>query len=84
MMDEAELQPESPPSTAAAMQTAPATVAAPVNSSMKTRSRVDLTIEQELLTIIELKQSGDETWATALESFLERYPDYPLPDELKH
>ena len=84
MMDEADLLSESPPSTAAAMQVAPATVAAPVISSMKSRGRVDLTIEQELLTIIELKQSGDETWAAELESFIERYPDYPLPDELKH
>jgi hypothetical protein len=77
MMDEADLRPESPPSTASAMQTAPV-------SAMKTRGRVDLKIEQELLTIIELKQSGDESWVTELESFIERNPDYPLPDELKH
>ena len=83
MMDEADLQSESPSSTADAMQAAPATVTAPVISSMKSRSRVDLSIEQELLTIIELKQSGDETWVTELESFIERHPDYPLPDELK-
>ena len=82
-MDEADLQSESPSSTADAMQAAPATVTAPVISSMKSRSRVDLSIEQELLTIIELKQSGDETWVTELESFIERHPDYPLPDELK-
>jgi len=39
-------------------------------------------IEKELLAIIELKQSGDDRWITELESFKERYPDYPLPDEL--
>ena len=83
MMDEADLRLESS-STTEAMQDLPAAVAAPVISSMKSRSRVDLSIEQELLTIIELKQSGDETWAAELESFIERYPDYPLPDELKH
>jgi hypothetical protein len=38
--------------------------------------------QQQLLEIIRLKQSGDETWKSALESFKENYPDYPIPDEL--
>ena len=42
----------------------------------------DSTIEQELRAIIELKQAGDSRWIAELESFTERYPDYPLPDVL--
>ena len=83
MMDEADLRSELPSATAEAMQVAPATVAAPVHSATKARGRMDSTTEQELQAIIVLKQSGDETWVTKLESFIERYPDYPLPDELK-
>jgi hypothetical protein len=83
MMDETDLRSEPPSSTADAMQIAPATVAAPVHSATKARGRMDSTTEQELQAIIVLKQSGDETWVTKLESFIERYPDYPLPDELK-
>lgn len=40
--------------------------------------------EQRLLAIIKLKQSGNESWKSELESFKESYPDYPLPDELKY
>ena len=39
-------------------------------------------IEQELLAILKLKQSGDEAWITELARFKQNYPDYPLPDEL--
>jgi len=83
MLDEADLLSESVSMDAAYMQVAPA-IAAPAISAMKTRGRMDLTIEQELLAIIELKLSGDESWADELEAFVERNPDYPLPDELKH
>jgi len=40
-------------------------------------------IEQDLLAIIRLKQSGDAAWKSALERFKRTYPDYPLPAELK-
>jgi len=60
-----------------------ATVAESVSSAVKARGRMDTAIEQELQAIIELKKSGDESWILALEAFVERYPDYPLPDGLK-
>lgn len=40
-------------------------------------------IEQELQAILALKKAGDSQWVMELESFRERYPDYPLPDALK-
>ncbi len=83
MLDEADLLSESVSMDAASMQVAPA-AAAPAISAMKTRGRMDSTIEQELQAIIELKLSGDESWVMELEAFVERNPDYTLPDELKH
>ena len=53
-------------------------------SEMKARTRTDSMLEQKLLAIIKLKQSGDETWKTELELFKKNYPDYSLPDELKN
>jgi hypothetical protein len=46
------------------------------------RSTTETSIEQQLQAIIRLKESADETWVTALASFTERYPEYPLPKEL--
>jgi hypothetical protein len=83
MMDEADVLTESPPVDAVSRQMAPATVAEPASSAVKARHRMDSTIEQELHAIIELKNAGDETWLTQLEAFAERYPDYPIPEELK-
>jgi len=40
-------------------------------------------LEQKLLAIIMLKKNGDERWKAELESFMDTYPDYPVPDELK-
>ncbi len=40
--------------------------------------------DAQLSTILSLKQAGDTRWIAELESFIERYPDYPLPDELKN
>jgi len=68
---------------AVSIQMAPATVAAPASSAAKARGRMDSTIKQELQAIIELKNAGDETWLTQLQAFVERYPDYPIPEELK-
>lgn len=39
--------------------------------------------EAQLQAILQLKQAGDAGWEAALKTFIERYPDYPLPDELK-
>ena len=44
----------------------------------------DPELEQQLLAIIQMKQSGDPHWLAELQSFVENYPDYPLPDELKN
>jgi hypothetical protein len=44
----------------------------------------DSELEQQLLAIIQMKQSGDARWQAELQSFVENYPDYPLPDELKN
>jgi hypothetical protein len=49
---------------------------------VKARTRTDSELEQRLLAIIKLKQSGNESWKTELELFKESYPDYPLPEEL--
>ena len=39
-------------------------------------------VEDQLAEIIRLKQAGDDSWRAALEAFVEKYPDYPLPAEL--
>ena len=66
---------------------APATVAAamvgPAETEARARKHSQSKAEQELLAIIKLKQTGDPSWEAALESFMENYPDYPLPQELK-
>jgi len=58
---------------------------APVEFVIEAKAQAGTTpeVEQQLLAIIKLKQSGDESWKAELESFRESYPDYPLPDELK-
>jgi hypothetical protein len=80
MMDEADLRADSPQAGVISKQTRPAAIAEA--SEMKARVRTDSEIEQKILDIIKLKQSGDETWKTELETFKSNYPDYRLPDEL--
>ena len=84
LIGETDVMTKTPPVDIASMRVMPASVATPGNSALKVRGRVDLTIEQQLQAIIELKNSGDETWVTELEEFVERFPDYALPDELKN
>lgn len=60
----------------------PATIATSIASEAEVQADTDSEIEQRLLTIIKLKQSGDETWITELALFKQNYPDFPLPDEL--
>lgn len=42
------------------------------------------TAEAQLQAILLLKQAGNDEWKDQLKAFIERYPDYPLPDELKN
>ncbi|MDX2417481.1 MAG: hypothetical protein QNK19_08480 [Xanthomonadales bacterium] len=58
--------------------------AAAITSLTETEApaETDPDIEQRLLEIISLKQSGDETWSEQLELFRQDHPDYPLPEEL--
>jgi hypothetical protein len=84
LMDEADVLTKSPSVDTASRQVMPASVATPQISAMKARGRAELSIEQELQAIIELKKSGDEAWVTELAAFIERFPDYELPDELKN
>lgn len=84
LMEAADAVAESPPVDTASMPITAAAAAKPVSSATEVRAETDdANIEQELQTIIELKKSGDESWVTELEAFVERYPDYPLPAGLK-
>lgn len=62
----------------------PATIAASISSEADAKAENNSEIEQRILNIIKLKQSGDETWVTELALFKQNYPDYPLPDELSN
>jgi hypothetical protein len=39
--------------------------------------------EQQLQTIIRMRQTGDANWRAELDAFMESHPGYPLPEELK-
>lgn len=83
LLDEADSVADSPQAIVAPKMALPAAVSEPIEGDVENRARTEPEAEQQLLAIIHLKQSGDELWRTKLESFLESYPDYPLPDELK-
>ncbi len=61
----------------------PSAATEPVLEEAETHVDDESGIEQQILTIIEMKQAGDSQWIAELELFKERYPDYPLPDVLK-
>jgi hypothetical protein len=82
LMDEADLIADTPELEVIAREFRPAAVAAPALSKISTSVEIDSEIEQKLLTIIQLKQSGDEAWIIELEKFKQDYPDYPLPEDL--
>lgn len=63
------------------LREASAIAASPANKAMAS-DETDPELEQQLLAIIQMKQSGDANWQAELQSFVENYPDYPLPDEL--
>ena len=60
----------------------PATAAAGFTAEADELTERNAEINQWLQEIILLKQSGDASWEIELESFKEKYPDYPLPKEL--
>ena len=87
-LDEADYIANAPKLDEAKRQAAPAAVAAaplkgPNESGAWAREQSMLEAEQRLQAIIKLKQAGDPGWEAELESFMESYPDYPLPKELK-
>ena len=45
---------------------------------------ISITPEEQLQAILLMKLEGDDKWETELETFIENYPDYPLPDALKN
>jgi len=83
MLDEASSMAVSPQAGAVSKVALPAAVSDPGEGDAKKDARMESEAEQKLQAIIRLKQSGDETWRTELESFVQTYPDYPLPDDLK-
>ena len=82
VMDEADLIADTPELEVIAKKLRPAAVAAPAASEFGASLEIDPMIEQKLLAIISLKQTGDEAWITELEKFKKDYPDYPLPKDL--
>jgi hypothetical protein len=82
LMDEADLIAE-PSVFEATSSRSRATVAKELSIiELEAPAEIDADIEQKLLAIIKLKESGDKTWKTELALFKQNYPDYPLPEEL--
>lgn len=82
LMDEAVSIAETKELDALSAQQRPATAATISVSEIEAPLDTDTEIEQRLLEIINLKRSGDETWARQLELFIEDHPDHPVPEEL--
>lgn len=81
---EADLMADAPEVEEIYKQSRPAAIAAPMASEAEAPADNESEIEQKLLSILKLKQSGDEAWITELAKFKQNYPDYPLPDELSN
>ena len=84
LLDEADSAADAPQAGVVSKIALPAAVSEPGEGDVKDRARTEPEAERQLLAIIRLKQSGDESWRTELESFQESYPNYPIPDELKN
>lgn len=82
MMDEADLSDEVAEYELMSKQAQPASIGAIQPEDAGLKLQVDAEIEEQLLQIIKLKQSGDEAWIMQLEKFRQTYPDYPLPEAL--
>lgn len=81
-MDEMELPDDVEEYQIMSKQSQPATIGAMQPEDAVLAVQTDDEIEEQLLSIIRLKQSGDKNWVTQLEKFKQAYPDYPIPDEL--
>jgi len=84
LVDEAGLMADTPEVENMYKQSRPAAIAIPVASEAEAPADNVSEIEQKLLSILKLKQSGDDAWITELDLFKQDYPGYPLPDELSN
>jgi len=84
LSDEIDLIADAPEVENIVIPARPATIAASIASEAEPEADYDSEVEERLLTIIKLKQSGDELWITELALFKQDYPDYPLPGELSN
>lgn len=84
LADEADSVADAPELENMYKQSRPAAIASPVASEAEAPADNESEIEQKLLAILKLKQSGDEAWITELALFKQDYPGYPLPDELSN
>ncbi len=82
MMDEAVLPGDAAEYQIMSKQPQPATIGAVQPEGAVLPVHTDAEIEEQLLSIIKLKQSGDKAWISKLEEFRQTYPDYPLPEAL--
>lgn len=82
MMDEVDLAADVSQLEVISKQSQPAVVAAMPSVDFEAPAETDPEIENILLSIIKLKQSGDDTWIAELNKFKQTHPDYPLPKEL--
>ena len=82
MMDEEVLPVDAAEYQIMSKQPQPATIGAMQPEGAVLPVQTDAEIEEQLLSIIKLKQSGDKAWISKLEKFRQTYPDYPLPEAL--
>lgn len=84
MVSEADMSVDLPQIEMVAEKPFPAAIAKSVSGEVEKANDTNFEAEQKLQAIIELKQSGNETWKTELELFKKSYPDYPLPEVLQN
>ncbi|MFC1702158.1 hypothetical protein ACFL1J_05390 [Pseudomonadota bacterium] len=82
LMDEADSVVDTPEFEAISKRSRAAVATELSTSELETPAEIDAEIEQKLLAIIKLRESGDKAWKTELALFKKNYPDYPLPEEL--
>jgi len=81
---EADSIPDAPVAKDLRKQSQASAIVFPAAAEAETTAETDDEIEQQLLAIMKMKESGDEAWLTELALFKQEYPDYPLPDELSN
>lgn len=82
LMDETEQVVETQAYDVISKQSRPAAAAITSIRESEVPADIDPEVEQRLLEIIKLKQSGDESWISELELFKQDHPEYPFPEEL--